>query len=140
LQNAYNEQRTLLEANSARAKQLEASQARFQRLYEGQMDGFLLLDEKGLIQQSNAAVRHMLGYGKDEIDGLPYHTIAPPTEYDTVEQSALEQMHEQEHSELFERTLIHKDGHQVPVEMRRYACHEESDLLSRTWLVLHDVT
>lgn len=69
-----------------RTAALQVSHARFQAVFEEAAIGIALVDHKGQILDSNPALQRMLGYEKDELEGLVFSGLAHP---DNVTDDAL---------------------------------------------------
>jgi PAS domain S-box-containing protein len=61
-----------------RTAALRASQARFQAVFEDSAIGIALVDRRSRIIDSNPALQEMLGYNKDELEGVELARLAHP--------------------------------------------------------------
>lgn len=52
-------------------RKLEEQREKYYSIFNSTSDGIIMYDEEGLVLEANATVAHMLGYGKDEMIGLP---------------------------------------------------------------------
>ncbi|OGQ93617.1 MAG: hypothetical protein A2284_10145 [Deltaproteobacteria bacterium RIFOXYA12_FULL_61_11] len=50
-------------------EELRSNEQRYRALFEGSQDAILFLDQEGLIQDSNPATRHLLGWNRRELRG-----------------------------------------------------------------------
>jgi len=100
-----------------RRKEVEAalsdSEFKFRRTIESTGEGYVLLDSDLFIREVNDAYCHMLGYSREELLGRRPHDFAT-LEYQRFLESNHDRILGQEHRR-FEGTMIHKDGHVVPI-------------------------
>ncbi|WP_430009908.1 ATP-binding protein [Methylophaga lonarensis] len=82
-------------------------------------DGFVTIDNRGMIVMTNPAITRLFGYASDELIGNNVSILLPPDE-------RVEHDHYVRHSEIHERKIIHKvrslqgchkDGHLFPIEL-----------------------
>ncbi|MBT6830301.1 MAG: PAS domain S-box protein, partial [Rhodospirillaceae bacterium] len=57
---------------------LKISESKYRGLFETSLDGILLTDIEGIIQEANPAFLDMLGYGMDDIRGRSVDDLSPP--------------------------------------------------------------
>ncbi|BCS89080.1 SpoIIE family protein phosphatase [Pseudodesulfovibrio sediminis] len=92
---------------------LSANEFKFRRTIEGAGEGYLLLDGELVIKEVNEAYCRMLGYEAEELLGRRPFDFAT-LEYQRYLESRKEQFFKHERRR-FEGSMIHKDGHIVPV-------------------------
>ena len=68
----------LEEQMTRRTAALQASQARFQAVFEEAAIGIALVSRRGRIVDANPALQRMLGYERDELDGMVFSELAHP--------------------------------------------------------------
>lgn len=95
---------------------LEASEARFRRVFDSKMTGFFFWDEDGTITDANDLFLDMVGYTRSELEegGMNLNAITPP-EYADVQAQGREQIRASGVCEPFEKEYIRKDGTRLPV-------------------------
>ncbi|WP_319582689.1 SpoIIE family protein phosphatase [uncultured Pseudodesulfovibrio sp.] len=99
---------------SKRAREaLEASEFKFRRTIEGAAEGYLLMDRDLVIREVNDAYCRMLGYEREELVGRRPHDFAT-LDYQRFLESGTEHPNG-ETIRRFEGTMVHRDGHDVPV-------------------------
>jgi len=92
---------------------LARSEFKFRNTIESAGEGYLLLDADMKIVEVNDACCRMLGYSQDELLGLRTYDLAT-MEYRRFLERNRERFLRQDHRR-FEGSLIHKDGHVVPI-------------------------
>ena len=95
---------------------LQKSEERFRSLVEHSIDGFLVLDDRGTVQDVNQWFSNQLGYAREEMIGVSAGDIAVGFETDLFaedwKRASLDS------GFIIEDTFRRKDGSEVPVEMR----------------------
>ena len=92
---------------------LNLSEARFKRVVESGIVGFVLGDTHGQIFTTNDAFRRMLGYEKSDVR-LTWPDITPP-EWHAPALAMVEALETAGGAAPRELELLHEDGHRVPV-------------------------
>lgn len=92
---------------------LVRSEFKFRRTIEGAGEGYLLLDEDLVIKEVNDAYCRMLGYDREDFIGRRPSDFAT-LEYQRFLEANRERFLKQDYRS-FEGSMIHKDGHVVPV-------------------------
>ena len=99
---------------SKRAQEaLKASEFKFRRTIEGAAEGYVLMDQDLIIREVNDAYCRMLGYDREELLGRRPYDFAT-LEYQRFLESNTERLRG-EASRRFEGSMVHRDGHVVPV-------------------------
>lgn len=93
--------------------ELLRSEFKFRKTIEGAGEGYLLIGADMIILEVNDAYCRMLGYDRDEIVGRRPHDFAT-LEYQRFLEANRERFRAQEYRR-FEGSMVHKDGHVVPV-------------------------
>ena len=97
-------------------RELQVSEARFRRIFDSKMIGFLFWDDHGKITESNDLFLEMVGYTRAELqEGLMLLPEMTPPEYADAEGLAMRQMKASGVCEPFEKEYIRKDGTRLPV-------------------------
>ncbi|WP_319470577.1 SpoIIE family protein phosphatase [uncultured Pseudodesulfovibrio sp.] len=109
-----------------RRKEMEEALARsefkFRNTIEGAGEGYLLLDADMKIIEVNDACCRMLGYSQEELLGRRPHDLAT-LEYRRFLERNQERFLRQDRRR-FEGSLIHKDGHVVPILVNANILHD----------------
>jgi PAS domain S-box-containing protein len=94
---------------------LQQSAALLGRLREANVLGVVVIDEHR-IYEANDAYLDIIGYSRNDLKAgrVTWRAITPP-EFTGIGEKALEQLRHSGVYQPFERDLIHKDGHRVPV-------------------------
>lgn len=97
-------------------QELQISEARFRRIFDSKMIGFLFWDKHGKIVEANNVFLEMVGYSRDEFrKGLILLPEMTAPEYKDAEEAALQQLKSGGVCEPFEKEYIRKDGTRIPV-------------------------
>lgn len=105
-----------IEKRSEAEKILRQSEARFRRIVEANIIGFVFADFNGKIIDANDAFLQIVGYTGQarKTDKLNWQEITPP-EYRDRDERAISQMQSFGYCPSFEKEYIRKDGSRVPV-------------------------
>ena len=105
-----------IEKRSEAEKILRQSEARFRRIVEANIIGFVFADFNGKIIDANDAFLQILGYTEQarKTGKLDWKEITPP-EYRDRDEQAIAQMQSFGYCPSFEKEYIRKDGSRVPV-------------------------
>ena len=133
-----------LEKETAALREAEAalrrSEGKYRRLHESMTDGFVFIDMEGLIRESNASYRGMLGYDADTLARLTFRDITPEHwhafEQDIVDNQVL--VHD--FSEVYEKEYRRRDGSVFPVELRTFLLRDENGRPEGMWAIVRDLT
>ena len=97
-------------------RELQVSEARFRRIFDSKMIGFLFWDDHGKITESNDLFLEMVGYTRAELqEGLMTLPGMTPPGYADAEGMAMQQIKASGVCEPFEKEYIRKDGTRLPV-------------------------
>ncbi len=75
-----------------------------------------VVDLEGRIIYANAAFERLVGYSSDELQAMTYRDLTPPR-FLPVSDEALKRLHESGQAERYEKVYVHKDGHEIPIEL-----------------------
>lgn len=103
---------------------LAASEFKFRRTIEGAGEGYIFLDKDLVIMEVNDAYCRMLGYEREELVGHRPSDFAT-LEYQRFLETNREHLLTQEHRR-FEGSMLHKDGHVVPVLVNANTLRDEA--------------
>jgi len=100
--------------------ELQATEARIRAVTDNVADGIITIDVHGLIESANPAVTKIFGYQQHELIGNNVSMLMPPS-YREQHDGYIQQYVKYRNSRLMgssrELTGLHKDGHEVPVEI-----------------------
>ena len=118
----------------------DASEARYRRLFEGMLDGYVRTDLDGKIQEFNAAYQKMHGYSKEELLSMTYMDLTPE-KWRSMEAEIMEkQTLANGYSELYEKEYRRKDGTLVPIELRAYLERDEDNKPIGYWVIAREIS
>ena len=118
---------------------LARSEARYRRLFDTMMDGLVVVDMAGVIQEFNESYRRMLGYTAEELRTRTYAQLTPERWHSEEARVVAEQILPRGYSEVYEKEYIRKDGSVFPVELRTFLLREDGRP-SAMWAIVRDVT
>lgn len=130
------ETKALREAEAA----LRDSEGKYRRLHESMTDGFALVDMAGNILESNLSYEQMLGYSKDELQGLTYMDITPAKWHDFEAKIIAEQVLLHDTSEVYEKEYRDKQGRVFPVELKTFLVRNDQGQPEAMWAIVRDLT
>jgi PAS domain S-box-containing protein len=116
-----------------------ASQAKYRRLFESLMDGFVVMDMDGAIRESNEAYRKMLGYSAEELAQFTHRDLTPERWHPIQARIIAEQVLPRGFSDTYEKEYRRKDGTVFPVELRAFLMKEGGRPVAM-WAIVRDVT
>lgn len=97
-------------------QQLMISESRFRRLKESNTIGIISWRMDGMIEEANDLFLTMLGYDRADVSaGVVNWRAITPLEYQCRDQQAIDELCTHGRCEPFEKALIHKQGHSVPI-------------------------
>jgi PAS domain S-box-containing protein len=103
-----------------RAEQLlQRNEARFRRIFDSNMVGFIFWDSTGEISESNDRFLELTGYTRHDLNErkIRWKDITPP-EYADLVMEKLDQLKVTDVTEPFEEEFVRKDGTRTPVLIR----------------------
>jgi PAS domain S-box-containing protein len=95
---------------AARTAQLRSSEARFRAIFEQSATGIALLDKRGRVLTSNAAMERMLGQTREQLEGLRLTDFAHPDADITADLKAYGQVRDGERESHRFQTRYVSDG------------------------------
>ncbi|MDQ7788056.1 MAG: PAS domain S-box protein [Thermodesulfovibrionales bacterium] len=124
----------------ASEKKLQESERRYRELYEGSRDGYVMVNMKGQIIESNSTFRGMLGYAEEELRQKIYRDVTPDLWNAAEDKIIQNQVLQRGYSEVYEKEYIRKDTTVFPVELRTYLLRDEEGKSRALWAFVRDVT
>ena len=104
---------------------LRDSEARFQHIIDSNLIGFFFSDYRGIITEANDTFLELVGYTREELlAGKLRWDAMTPTEYQPLDEQAIQQLRGRGSCTPYEKEYIRKDGTRVPVILA-VACFEE---------------
>lgn len=124
------------------ADALRESQRRYQEVFEGSRDGFVIVDAEGRIRGANRAYCEMLGYSLDELKRLDSHRSITPAHWHQWEDENIwsGSIQSRGYSGVYEKEYIRKDGSVFPVELQVHAVRAGTGQLNYIWGIVRDIT
>ena len=119
---------------------ISESEAKYRRLYESMMDGYVLVDMDGRILKYNESYRVMTGYEPEELLGLTYRDLTPGKWHDIHQQIIERQVLSRGYSEVYEKEYRKKDGTVFPIELRTFLLKNEAGSNIGMWAIVRDIT
>ena len=119
---------------------IRKSEAKYRRLHESMMDGFVLVSMEGMITDYNESYRQMTGYAPEELLSLTYRDLTPEKWHDFEQKIIEQQVLIQQYSEVYEKEYRKKDGTIFPVELRTFLLKDETGSNTGMWAIVRDVS
>ena len=116
------------------------SEAKYRELYQGMLDGFVVVDMAGKIIESNQAFCNMLGYSAEEIRGLSYINLTPEKWHAFEKYIVENQILQRGYSNVYEKEYRRKDGTVFPIELRTVLLKDNAGNPSGMWGIIRDIT
>ena len=108
--------RQIIKGITKAEQQLIISESRFRRLKESNTIGIISWRLDGIIEEANDLFLTMIGYDRsDFLTGVINWRDITPVEFQRRDQQAINELLTQGRCEPFEKALIHKQGHWVPI-------------------------
>ncbi len=124
-----------------RAEQaLRESEAKYRKLHESMVDGFVYVSMDGRIAEFNHSYQTMLGYDQRELNNLTYIDITPETWHRFEQEIVEKQILPKGYSEVYEKEYRRKDGTIFPVELRTFLVEDEQGSPKGMWAIVRDIT
>ncbi|HET7833824.1 MAG TPA: PAS domain S-box protein [Gallionella sp.] len=134
----------LIAARDASQQALAASEEKFRAISAAALDALIMVDDTGTLVYWNPAAERILGYRADEALGKPLHQLLTPQRYRSQAMQGFETFRSSGQGALIGKAIeieaLHKDGHEIPVELsisalqlngRRYAVGILRDISER---------
>ncbi|EFL51282.1 multi-sensor hybrid histidine kinase [Solidesulfovibrio fructosivorans JJ]] len=119
---------------------LSDSEAKYRTLLASMRDGFVVIGKDNRIMESNPAFREMLGYSREELNGLTTLDITPER-WQAPEEAVLRTaVDTQGFSGIFEKEYRRKDGSVFPAALRLQRYPSRGDDARRYFAIVRDVT
>lgn len=116
------------------------SEQKYRKLHESMMDGFVLVDMKGKIRETNESIRQMLGYNAEELNHLTYMDLTPEKWHQHDQYIVSEQILKRGYSDIYEKEYRRKDGSIFPVELHTFLITDDRGGHEGMWAIVRDIT
>ena len=121
-------------------EQVRESQQRLSTLFESSADGILYTATDGRILECNEAFASMLGYSRDELEGITYQDLTP-AEWHQVDEDIVEsQLKNSGYSDEYMKEYLTKDGRRLPVTMRSWVFYDVSGRPAGAWGMVRNLS
>ena len=104
---------------------LKASEARYSTLVESTADGVVILQD-GVIRFVNSALQSLVGYAPAELVGKRFLDLVASGDHDLVLRRHADRLAGQDVQPIYEISLVHADGTDVPVELNATIIEHEA--------------
>ncbi|MBU1642799.1 EAL domain-containing protein, partial [bacterium] len=112
--------RDITQRRSAEAALLE-NEEKLRQITEAAQDAIMMIDNNGLLTFWNSSAERIFGYKKEEVLGRELHRFLPPQHYYSDHQKGFAGFRSTGEGlaigKTLEFTALHKDGHEIPVEL-----------------------
>lgn len=100
---------------------IEEDEATLRAVIEASRDAFIAIDERGLVTEWNAAAEKTFGWPRNESVGRELAALLLPERYQAAHRDGMERFRATGHGDVLDQRLeleaLHRDGHEVPVEI-----------------------
>jgi PAS domain S-box len=121
------------------AQSLSESEQRYRQIYEGAIDGIIVLDLVGKIIDFNSSLLNMLQYSDDDLKKLTIWDITPQKWHEDTKRIH-EQVISRGYSDLLEKEYIRKDGATIPVEISGFVTRDAQNEAVGMWAFVRDIS
>jgi PAS domain S-box-containing protein len=119
---------------------LQATEARFTRLFRSMTDAYVQVDMDGRILDCNPTYQRMLGYTREELRERTFYDLTPPAWHAAQREIIASQVLPLGWSRPFEKEYQRKDGSRFPVEVLMYLLLDDQGQTSGMWGIIRDIT
>jgi len=95
---------------------LRESEAKYRNLVERASEGIVTASD-GFVWFSNEKMAEMLGLTLSDVEGKPFQQFFAPSQREMVFQRHARRLKGEDLPSSYETLLLHKDGHEIPVEL-----------------------
>ncbi|RJP32604.1 MAG: PAS domain S-box protein [Candidatus Omnitrophota bacterium] len=131
--------RAAIQARKQMEDKLRESETRYRELYEGSLDGLVIMNPEGRILKYNSSFQNMLGYSDEELTGTSFQNLTPQKWHAFESRLVDEQVLKSGHSDLYEKEFLHKNGSLIPVETRLSLLKNELRESVGMWAVVRNI-
>jgi PAS domain S-box-containing protein len=125
----------------AAGKELRKSEQKYRMLYESIRDGFIMMDMKKHILESNSFFLTMTGYSAEDLRAMKgIRDIVPEKWYEKVDSILENEVMPLGYSDVFEIEYRRKDNTIFPVEVRLFLIKNQNGKNEGLWAIVRDIT
>lgn len=111
----------LISARDTSQLALATSEEKFHAISSAVLDALIMVDDSSALVYWNPAAERILGYRADEVLGKPLHQLLTPQRYQDNAIQGFNAFSSTGHGPVIGKTIeieaLHKDGHEIPVEL-----------------------
>ena len=100
---------------------LATSEEKFRAISRAVLDALIMVDDSSALVYWNPAAERILGYRADEVLGKPLHQLLTPQRYQNSAIQGFNAFRSNGQGPVIGKTIeieaLHKDGHEIPVEL-----------------------
>jgi PAS domain S-box-containing protein len=119
---------------------LQATEARYTRLFRSMTDGYVQVGLDGRILDFNPAFQRMLGFSQEELRQRAIHDLATSAWHGAQRGIIEQQVVSRGSSGPFEMDYQRRDGSRFPVEVQMYLLLDDQGRPSGMWGIIRDIT
>ena len=121
---------------------LKEKDRRYREIFEGNFDGYVMVDLAGHVIDANQSFCTIVGYTLEELKALDSFYVITAEKWRKWEQEEIwkKRLLVYGYSGLFEKEFIRKNGEIFPVELQAYAAYGIDGTLHYLWAVVRDIT
>ncbi len=119
---------------------LKKNEERLLNLQMDLMNGYVFVDMNGIVRDSNKVYQQMTGYTAEELSHLTYFDLTPAKWHDYEQNIVQDQILPNQHSKVYEKEYIKKNGTVFPVELRTFLLISEAGEREGMWAVVRDIS
>ena len=123
-------------------RSIKEKELRYREIFEGSLDGYVMVDLAGRIIDANQAYCNIVGYSLEELKELENFYEITPEKWRRWEQEEIweNRLFVSGYSGLFEKEYIRKNGEIYPVELQAYVSYGIDGTLQFIWAAVRDIT
>lgn len=111
----------LIAARDTSQMALATSEEKFRAINAAVLDALIMVDDTSALVYWNPAAERILGYSAEEVIGKPLHQLLTPPRYQDTAIRGFNAFSSSGHGPVIGKTIeieaLHKDGHEIPVEL-----------------------
>jgi diguanylate cyclase (GGDEF)-like protein/PAS domain S-box-containing protein len=81
----------------------------------------------------------LVGYSQEELRNLSYLDFTPKG-WEETDKTISNQVLERGYTDIFEKEILRKDGHRIPVSIRASAMKDSNDKIIGSWVIIRDIS
>ncbi|MBX7255359.1 MAG: PAS domain S-box protein [Candidatus Hydrogenedentes bacterium] len=116
------------------------SEAKYRQLHETMFDAYARGDMAGNLIDANEAFCELVGYSLDELKTLTYVDLTLEHWRPYEAEILASQLLVRDHTDVYEKEYVRKDGSVVPVELRVFLMRDAHGDPASMWAIVRDIT